>query len=202
MRIFLCDAGKVPQELLEKAAKTLPDGRVPKAGIRADAFAARVLGTLLAMYAIKQISPETGVENWKKNDAGKPFVKNCSVQFSITHADGIVGVAASKEHPVGLDVEWVRPMRKDFAARYFDEREQAEIRTSDDPDEALIRLWTAKEAVGKHHGTGLGGNPAAIDTQNAVSAIFERNGVHYALSLSPKGDLPPLEWVSFKDLVP
>ena len=180
----------------------LPESRMPQADVRTDAFAARVVGTLLATYAIKQISPETVCENWQTTAEGKPFLKDCSVQFSITHADGIVAVAVSEQHPVGLDVERVRPLRDGFAARYFDEREQAQIRAASDPDEALICLWTAKEAVGKYHGTGLGGRIAEIDTQQATTAVFERNGARYALSLAPKGSLPPLEWVSFEDLVP
>ncbi len=202
MRVFLCDAGSIPQEALERAAKKLPQSRAPKAGIRTDALAARVVGTLLAEYAVKQLSPETVCENWQTAAEGKPFLKGCPVQFSITHTDGIVGVAVSEQHPVGLDIERVRPMRNGFAARYFSECEQAQIRAASDPDEALLRLWTAKEAVGKYHGTGLGGRIAEIDTQQATTAVFERNGARYALSLAPKDDLPPLEWVKFEDLVP
>lgn len=93
-------------------------------------------------------------------------------------------------------------MRDGFAARYFSDSEQAGIRAAENPDEVLIRLWTAKEAVGKYHGTGLAGSIAQIDTQNASTAVFEKNGVRYALSLSPQGALPPLEWVKFEDLVP
>ena len=202
MRVFLCDAGSIPQEALERAAKALPESRIPKQGIHTDALTARVLGTLLAAYAVKQISPETGVESWQKTAEGKPFLKDCPVQFSITHTDGIVGVAVSKKHSVGLDIERIRPMRDGFAARYFSEYEQAQIHAASDPAEALICLWTAKEAVGKYHGTGLGDNIAAIDTQRAVTTAFEKSGARYALSLAPRRDLPPLEWVKFEDLVP
>ncbi len=202
MRIFLCDVENIPRDVLKKAMGLLPEARTPKTGIQASALAARVVGTLLAEYAVKQISPETVCIHWQTTAEGKPFIKDCPVQLSITHADGIVGVAVAKNHPVGLDIEKIHPLREGFAARYFSEQEQAEIRASDDPNAALIRLWTAKEAVGKHRGTGLGGNPTAIDTQNAVSAIFEKNGTRYALSLAPKGALPPLEWVNFSNLVP
>lgn len=202
MRVFLCDAGNIPQEILKRATKALPKARVPKDDIQQDALAARVVGTLLVIYAIKQISPETVCENWQNAAEGKPFVENCPVAFSITHTGNIVGVAVSEKHPVGLDIEKIRPMRKGFAARYFSKREQAEINAANDPAEALIRLWTAKEAVGKYHGTGLGGNITEIDTQNAVSALFEKNGTRFALSLASKGELPPLEWVDFSELVP
>ena len=202
MRIFLCDVGNIPQDVLKKAANALPKERAPREDMHAHAFAARVAGTLLAIYAVKQISPETVCENWEKDTLGKPFIKGCPLHFSITHAHGLVGVAVSEKHPVGLDLEMSRPMREGFAARYFSEAEQAVIRHADDTDEVLIRLWTAKEAVGKYHGTGLSGDPAAIDTQNAASTVLEKAGVRYALSIAPKCALSTLEWVNFDDLVP
>lgn len=202
MRVFLCDVGNIPRDVVKKAAVLLPECRAPKADIREDAFATRVTGTLLTHYAVKQISPETVCEIWKKTSEGKPFIQDCPVQFSIAHASGLVGVAVSTEHPVGLDIEKVRPMRQGFAARYFSESEQAEILSAIDPDEALIRLWTAKEAVGKHHGTGLSGNPAVINVQNATTTVLEKEGARFALSLAPQGDLPTLEWVDFSELVP
>ena len=202
MRIFLCDAGNIPQDVLKKAARILPEGRVPREDIRADAYAARVIGTLLAHYAIKQISPETVCEKWLVAESGKPYIESCPVHFNISHASGIVAVAVSKSTPVGIDIEQLRQMRKGFAARYFNEAEQAVLRDANSPDEALIRLWTAKEAVGKQHGTGLGKNIPAIDTQEAMHTVLERNGTRYALSIAPKCALPPLEWVDFSKLVP
>ncbi len=202
MRLFLCDAGNLPQEELERAARALPPSRAPKAGIPPHALAARVVGTLLTVYAIKQISPLTGRESWQKNDAGKPFIEGTSVEFSITHANGIVGVAVSQDHPLGLDIEKVHPTREGFAERYFSEQEQAQIRAASNPTQALIRLWTAKEAASKYHGTGLGWRVAEIDTGDTVSAFFEKNGARFALSLSPKCELPVLEWVEFSKLVP
>ena len=112
MRIFLCDVGNIPQDVLKKAAERLPASRSPKEGVRADAFAARVAGTLLALYAIRQISPESVCDIWGTTAEGKPFIQNCPVAFSITHAYGIVGVAVSGNHPVGLDVEKIRPLAK------------------------------------------------------------------------------------------
>lgn len=202
MRIFLCDAGNIPQDVLKKAAGVLPESRLPQKNIHADVFRTRVVGYLLAAYAAGQISPETVCENWAVTPNGKPYFKGNPVQFSISHTRTLVAVAADVLTPVGLDMERIRPMRAGFAARYFSEGEQAEIASSDDPDTALIRLWTAKEAVGKYHGTGLSGNLREIDTANATSTVFEKGGTRYALSIAPQGDLPPLEWIDFSNLVP
>jgi phosphopantetheinyl transferase len=202
MRMFLCDAGSIPQDVLKKAAQVLPESRMPSEGIRADAFAARVVGTLLATYAAKQISPETVCEKWGISPQGKPCFESSTVQFSISHAHGIVGVAVSNKSPVGLDIEKVRPMREGFATRYFNESERQLIRAAQDPYETLIQLWTAKEAVGKQRGTGLGENIPAIDTQNTTTTAFEKNGARFALSVAPKCGSLTLEWVDFENLVP
>ena len=202
MRVFVCDAGTVPQDVLKKAALALPKDRAPRDAMHQAAYTARVVGTLLTHYAIRQLCPEAICERWLIATGGKPFIEGCPVHFSISHADGIVTVAVSSNHPVGVDTEQVRPLREGFTARYFSESEQAQIRNAADRDEALIRSWTAKEAVGKHHGTGLNGDPAAIDTRNTTSVFFERNGARYALSVSPQCDIPALEWIDFDDLVP
>ncbi|MBE6629550.1 MAG: 4'-phosphopantetheinyl transferase superfamily protein [Ruminococcaceae bacterium] len=202
MRIFLCDAGNIPQDVLKKAASALPESRLPQKNMHADVFRTRVVGYLLAVYAAGQISPETVCENWAVTPNGKPYFEGSPVQFSISHTGTLVAVAVSKNHPVGLDIEKIRPLREKFAARYFSEREQTEFANSDDPDTTLIRLWTAKEAVGKYHGTGLSGDLREIDTANTTSAVFEKDGTRYALSIAPKGEIPPLEWVDFSNLVP
>ncbi len=202
MRILLCDAGRIPQEDLERAARALPESRVPRGSARPHAFAARVVGTLLATYAAKQLSPQTDTENWQIGDAGKPCFANSPLHFSISHTDTLVALAITLETEVGLDVERVRPMRDSFITRYFSEQEQTQIRAAGNPTEVLIRLWTAKEAVAKRHGAGLGWKVAEIDTQDTDSTFFERDGACFALSLAPKCGLPPLEWVDFYDLVP
>ena len=202
MRVFLCDAGNIPQDVLKKAAQTLPEDRVPRDSWHKDAYAARVVSTLLVHYAIWQLCPVAVCEKWLIAKGGKPFIEDCPVHFSISHADGVIAVAVSNDHPVGVDTQEVRALREGFMTRYFSEGEQAQIRTATDRDEALIRLWTAKEAVGKYQGTGLNGDPHAIDTQNATSVFYEKNGARFALSVSPKCDIPTLEWVDFEDLVP
>ena len=202
MRVFLCDVGNIPQDVIKKAVQAIPRERIPKEGARADVVAARVVGTLLAHYVIKQISPETVCEKWLTAENGKPYIENCPVHFSISHAGEIVAVALSENSPVGVDVERVRPMREGFAARYFNDADQALIRTAEDPDEALIRFWTAKEAVGKYLGTGLGKNIPTIDTKEAATTVFERNDARFALSIAPKREFPLFEWMDFEHLMP
>ncbi|MBO4210778.1 4'-phosphopantetheinyl transferase superfamily protein, partial [Micromonospora echinofusca] len=79
---------------------------------------------------------------------------------SVSHAPGVVAVAASRHLPVGVDVE--RPCRAavaGLAGRWFHptEVDWLDRRPEADRSGAFLLLWTAKEALGKALGTGLAG---------------------------------------------
>ncbi|WP_432942391.1 4'-phosphopantetheinyl transferase family protein [Kribbella sp. CA-253562] len=81
---------------------------------------------------------------------GRPVVDGLHV--SLSHTTGVIAVAATHTGPVGVDVE----LRRDFpvgamAARWFTPAEAGRV----DSPAAFLRLWTAKEAVGKALGQGL-----------------------------------------------
>jgi phosphopantetheinyl transferase len=85
---------------------------------------------------------------------GKPCVDGLAV--SISHSRELVVVAASQAGPVGVDVEdhSAREVSA-LARRWFDPEELAWMRAQADELTAFLRLWTAKEAVGKALGQGL-----------------------------------------------
>ncbi|MEH1016020.1 4'-phosphopantetheinyl transferase superfamily protein [Micromonospora sp. CPCC 206060] len=79
---------------------------------------------------------------------------------SVSHAPGVVAVAASRHHPVGVDVE--RPYRAavaGLAGRWFHPAEVDWLGRQPPAGRpgSFLLLWTAKEAVGKALGTGLAG---------------------------------------------
>ncbi|MEU4335725.1 4'-phosphopantetheinyl transferase superfamily protein [Micromonospora lupini] len=100
--------------------------------------------------------------------AGNPVVRIAGpanagpveLPVSVSRAGRIVVVAARAAGPVGVDVEEVRPLPAlALARRWFAPAELAWLagrgeagRTAD-----FLRLWTAKEAVGKALGLGLRG---------------------------------------------
>ncbi|WP_112243097.1 4'-phosphopantetheinyl transferase family protein [Kribbella monticola] len=89
--------------------------------------------------------------------SGRPVIDGLSV--SISHARGLVAVAAGRCGPVGVDVESRRDFEIDgMARRWFDPAEVTWLYRQSDPLEAFLRLWTAKEAVGKALGRGLRGS--------------------------------------------
>jgi acyl transferase domain-containing protein/phosphopantetheinyl transferase len=88
---------------------------------------------------------------WARGPAGEEF------HVSLAHS-GHLAVAVAAEHgPVGIDVEPVTD--RSIADVALTEAEAALVDRSADRPELLVRLWTAKEAVAKATGTGLGGRP-------------------------------------------
>lgn len=89
--------------------------------------------------------------------SGRPVVDGLAV--SISHARGLVAVAAGRSGPVGVDVESRREFEIDgMSRRWFDPAEVTWLQRQHDPLDAFLRLWTAKEAVGKALGRGLRGS--------------------------------------------
>lgn len=87
-------------------------------------------------------------------DHGPPDLPGSGLRISVAHCDGLVGVAIAGG-PVGLDLERVRALASSPAVlrRVATISESARIRDLDARD--AIRLWCAKEAVGKLRGRGL-----------------------------------------------
>lgn len=98
----------------------------------------------------------TGSETWQYNEYGKPFVTD-GPEFSLSHCHSGIAVAIDT-HPIGIDIETIRPYNESLAARVMNKSEMAQIDASATLyEKALVftRLWTQKEAVLKLRGTGI-----------------------------------------------
>jgi phosphopantetheinyl transferase len=100
-------------------------------------------------------------------------------QVSLTHdaASNIALLSASGE-PVGVDAELIgRVQRPEALAAAFTAAERTWLEHGTDlvRDEAVLRLWCAKEAAAKLLGTGLRGAPEAFEVS------FEPGGAEHAL---------------------
>jgi len=96
---------------------------------------------------------------------GRPFVEVADVHVSIAHTRGLAVAAVSRGRQVGVDVERTTrsplpPPRLWLGAG--DQRRLAR-RSEVDRADALVRCWTAKEAVAKASGLGLGLALTAIE---------------------------------------
>jgi 4'-phosphopantetheinyl transferase len=122
-----------------------------------------------------------------------------TVHLSLSHSEGYSALLVSPRHPVGLDIERVRPMPVDVLAPTTlggDERayvfdEPAGPRRS----LAYLRCWTRKEAVLKAVGTGVVGDLTALGvrprkkTAHVSHGTGRRAGDWQVSDLSPAPDL-------------
>lgn len=140
---------------------------------RADRFAvARARIAFIAAHALArgEIARALGVApaavRFVAGAHGKPFAvlagEAVAVSFSLSHGGGMAGVAlaAQGDLPLGLDLEARgRRISPEIARRYFAPAEIAALEALPGAGraEALVRLWTLKEAFVKATGRGLGG---------------------------------------------
>jgi 4'-phosphopantetheinyl transferase len=113
------------------------------------------------------------------NRYGKPALQapaGLPIEFSLSHARGLVACALSWRHAVGIDVERDGTIAAPLpVARRLFAAEEAAALAGLPPNErpaAFLRLWTLKEALLKARGVGLSGRLADV-------------------SFSPDGDGPP-----------
>lgn len=89
---------------------------------------------------------------------GKPFIEGCSVEFNLSHSDGLIALAVSSS-PIGIDVERNRNLTEsdDLVEEFFSAGERAWIAPmqGDARSEAILSIWTMKEAMLKAWGCGL-----------------------------------------------
>jgi 4'-phosphopantetheinyl transferase len=114
-------------------------------------------------------------------DNGKPRIDSDSgddgespLHFNLSHSGDVALLAVSRFGPLGIDVEFLRPIR-DWAAvakRWFSplEREQLWRLPEDERRDGFFRCWTRKEAVIKATGEGLSADLQAFDVTLAADA--------------------------------
>jgi 4'-phosphopantetheinyl transferase len=101
------------------------------------------------------------------DDGGKPRIvcadksdKTCNLHFNLSHSGGLALAAIASGVEVGVDVEQVRAVSniERLARRYFHAEEADEVLAAegDQRDLLFMRCWTAKEAVVKAYGSGIG----------------------------------------------
>ena len=106
-------------------------------------------------YALTQAGLPKAQRAIQLQPGGKPVLAQGGLHFSLSHA-GPWAVCALADTPVGVDVELPRCTMA-TARRFFAPAEVAQVEALPEqarPD-ALLRLWTAKEAFTKALGQGL-----------------------------------------------
>jgi 4'-phosphopantetheinyl transferase len=89
---------------------------------------------------------------------GKPFLKDCDLEFNVSHSHDLALYAFSFRNPVGVDIEKMRHHYNDaIAERFFSSEEYAQLSTLSPEQKRVLffKLWTGKEALVKALGEGL-----------------------------------------------
>ena len=135
----------------------LPPERQARAlSCRREEDAARLTGAgFLLQQALLSLNIPVSEQIFRKNDWGKPYLASHAVEFSLTHASYYAACALDASS-VGVDLEAPR-ITLTVAKRYFHPQELAFLETLSEPEQpdALLRLWTIKEAYTKQLGSGL-----------------------------------------------
>lgn len=125
--------------------------------IRRNATLAKLfLKSVLASY-VKQAP---GDLRFSTNAYGKPHLADAALQFNLSHSEHYFVLAVSKQVAVGVDVQVLRQDLEPLAiaARFFhrEEHQWLSALTQREQHHYFYRLWSAKEAVLKAAGVGIG----------------------------------------------
>jgi len=103
---------------------------------------------------------------------GKPALADGSVEFNVSHSGELVAIALAVGTPVGVDIERVRPISDAIAIarRFFSPDEAARVAGAG-TDEEFFAIWTAKEAVVKALGKGLGAGLSTFTVPERMGAF-------------------------------
>ena len=185
MRVYLCHAGDFPAAALAKMREKLPPVRKISAERCKDQTVrdCRTLAFYLVRYALKGECPNLPFTDFEIAKGGKPSLADCPLHFCISYTADTVAVAVSP-HPVGLDIELLRPIRDGFAARWMTEEEQASIAASPDPDATLLECWVRREAAVKRSGEGLHYRKR-IDTADTAALTWGTKNGTLAVGICP-----------------
>jgi 4'-phosphopantetheinyl transferase len=120
--------------------------------IVARAATRRIMGRFLAA------DPATLVID--EEEFGKPVLRDREIEFNASHSGDLVALAFARDTPVGVDVERRRQLTDTLALarRYFSAEELRTVEATTDSADAFFAIWTAKEAIVKASGKGIGGD--------------------------------------------
>ncbi|MEU3659987.1 4'-phosphopantetheinyl transferase superfamily protein [Streptomyces sp. NPDC032940] len=162
-------------ELLDAPERARADAyRFPALGVRfvwARALAKRIVAAGAGVHARDVRLTREPCPGCGDPGHGPPVaeVADGTVHLSLSHSEGRSALLVSPRHPVGLDIERVRPMPVDvLAPTTLSGAERAHV--LDEPPGprrslAYLRCWTRKEAVLKAVGTGVVGDLTELDVR-------------------------------------
>ncbi|MBQ3903328.1 MAG: 4'-phosphopantetheinyl transferase superfamily protein [Lachnospiraceae bacterium] len=164
----------IDEDMLVKMLPALPDERREKA-MRYKIHEGKVLcalSWLLLEHLIKKEDIHHGPFTITTGKYEKPYVRDDSFFFNISHTSGAV-LAAAGFSPLGADIQKI--MEKDYgpvAKRFLKPKEYSLITRSPEPQKEFARLWTLKESYTKYTGEGI----SALENVPDLSSFGKAGG--------------------------
>jgi 4'-phosphopantetheinyl transferase len=137
-----------------------------------------VLGTYLGLDAAAV--PIVALPHKRPTLAASAQARSGPLDFNLSHSDALALIAVTRQAPLGVDVELVRPMNDALALaeRHFVGDEIARLAVAEGAvrDRAFFTCWTRKEAVLKSTGAGLSVAPSTFRvgaTPEPLQLVFD-----------------------------
>lgn len=103
------------------------------------------------------------------NESGKPYIKDSSLYFSLSHSNGIIALTVSKVE-IGLDIELIKDVKDTLSRRIMNDLEYNTYQSLNKESKKIyfFEVWTSKEAYIKKLGTSITLNPSNISIEEDV----------------------------------
>ena len=160
---------RLDKEIFDEAYTDAILARKNKASVNESLCALLLLQKTLSLAEI-----DTRKLKIRRDENGRPFFEGDeTLDFSISHSEGVVAVALSTGGRVGVDVEKVGAVKdiKRLAARFFSDSENERLKKSTQYENEWTEIWTRKEAYIKYSGIKTE-RIADIDTENGRDVRF------------------------------
>lgn len=112
-----------------------------------------VVGRLLLKRGLEAFGLDHDLEQLEFQKNGKPVLSG--IHFNIAHSAQEVICGFSKEGPLGLDLEKIKPIDFENFTSLFSPKEWTIIKGAPDPMRTFYWFWTRKEAIIKALGRSL-----------------------------------------------
>ncbi len=108
---------------------------------------------LAGRLLLKKMFPDFPYELIRIADTRKPFLPDEQYHFSISHAGDAAAAIISKDHRVGIDVEWRAAKVMKVLHKFLGADELALLKGMQ-PHQSETLFWSVKETLFKWHGDG------------------------------------------------
>ena len=131
---------------------------------------------LLLCRGLREEYGITELPIFEYGEHGKPTILgHPEIHFNLSHCRE-AAVCIISDHPVGVDVESVRPLKDSLAEYTMNDAELDEIRQAANPALQFTRFWTMKEALLKLTGEGI---------NNHLKNVLHRSDVIFETTVAP-----------------